>query len=266
MREATTVVPKPLLKIIERALEPEAAARWPVLDDMLRALEATIAPNRAPLAIAAGVFAAAAIGIATYALTRPPPVDAALPRKIAIEIAPLYDLVAHDAEDGAVAVQAYKSALAATGDPRYRLKLGMALVSAESCSANAELDRYVADTHTRLVEVLGAEDYNRQLGLRTRCASDPSSTMDDLEEIEHLADELDRSEPDKAIIVLDHAIRVAHGKEPVLYLRLGDFQSSYGECAAAREAYEQYLAVTHLAPDEIAEVHQREQACVPAHE
>src|SRR5262249_47410881 len=50
-------VPRRVMRIVERALEPEPAARWPSLDDMLRELEAAIAPPRAWL-YAAGLAVA----------------------------------------------------------------------------------------------------------------------------------------------------------------------------------------------------------------
>jgi len=261
LRGDVVAAPKRLLKIVERSLEPEPAARWPSLDDMLRALEAELAPSRAPFAIAAGVVAAIGIGIAAYALTRPPPVDQALPKKLAAEVAPLYEVVAQRTVDSTVAARMYRLALAASGDPKFRLALGRTLVLAEDCGAIAELDRYSAETRRSLLEALSDDDHHRAVDLRAHCADDPSSAMEDADEIEHLADQLDRNAPDKAILALGHALRVARGKKLTLYLKLGDYASDYGDCATAIEAFEEYIRLAQPTGADLASVRTREAPC-----
>ena len=263
LREATVTAPKRVLKIVERALEPEPDARWPRLDDMLRALQTELAPSRAPLAIAAGGVAAVGIGIAVYALTRPAPVDDALPGKLAAELAPVYAEGARLTPETRETVRLARLALGVSGDPQYRLMLGRALVAAEDCGALAELDRYAAEAHTSLVEALSDNDHHLATDLRARCAEDPSSAMEDLGELERFADQLDRTQPDKALLVLRHAIRVSQNQKPTLYLKLGDYSTDYGECAVAKDAYEAYIALAHLSGDELAAIRARETVCQP---
>ena len=261
LRGDVVPAPKRLLKIVERALEPDPAARWPSVDDMLRALEAELAPSRAPFAIAAGVVAAVGLGVAAYALTRPPPGDPLLAKKLAAEVAPLYEVAAHLTIDQTAVVRAYRAAVAASPDPRYRLELGRALVLLEDCTASAELDRYAVESHRSLAEALGEVDHDGAVHLRARCADDPSSSMDDADEIEHLADQLDRNTPEKALLALEHAIRVAHGTKPTLYLKLGDYASDYGDCARAHEAYESYIRSGSLTEAEIRDAQERQTRC-----
>ena len=198
-----------------------------------------------------------------YALTRPAPVDDALPGKLAAELAPVYAEGARLTPETRETVRLARLALGVSGDPQYRLMLGRALVAAEDCGALAELDRYAAEAHTSLVEALSDNDHHLATDLRARCAEDPSSAMEDLGELERFADQLDRTQPDKALLVLRHAIRVSQNQKPTLYLKLGDYSTDYGECAVAKDAYAAYIALAHLSGDELAAIRARETVCQP---
>ena len=250
----TPRAPKRVIRIVERSLAAVAAERFPTLDAMLDALEAALSGSRLPFAIGAGVIAAGAIGIAAFALTRPPPVDATLPDKIAAAIAPALAIAGERTEDP----QAFRLALAASHDPRYRLGLGRMLVAHGNCTAMAELDHYAVEAKVALASAMSAHDYDQLVVLRADCAADPSSTMDNAEEIEQLADRLERTAPDQAILALKHALRIAPTSY-TLYLKVGDYSAAYGDCTNARLAYTNYLELAQ--PRDADAIRQRIDSC-----
>jgi len=104
--------------------------------------------------------------------------------------------------------------------------------------------------------------YDRVVHLRTQCALDPSLAMDDPEEIERVADQLMRTDPEKAILALQHAIRISKDARPTLWLRLGDFRVFSQDCAAATQAYEMYIRLAQVTGAELANVRDREAQCL----
>jgi len=261
MRAQAAIVPNRIIKILERALEPEPEARWPSLEEMLAALSRAASPRRRRWAIISGIVATAAVTAAIVIATRRPAFDATTPNKISIASAQ-FDVVAAQLlkdpdEAGSALMDAYRS----SNDPMRLVDAARVYFTAKHCfQVIRSVETFASMPHATVSD----EDQAELLTMRTQC-DEPYLATDDLEELSRIADRyFYRNDSDAAFETLKRMrdLDPDPAQRAIYMLRIGDIARDAHRCEIARAAYAKYLEEELRGSEELREsIRQRGVTC-----
>jgi hypothetical protein len=244
MRSTASQVPQRVIKILERALEPEPADRWPSLAAMLDALERATRSRRRWFVIGGAMAAAAVAGGVIVAVTRTPGPDLeVVAQKVKRALPPLWSVAAAQEPDPERSAQLYLEAYRLGGGTRPLFEAAVRSFDGGDCRATLQA------IETLRTEVEGGGLYtpemkNKVVDMRGACAL-PYRQTTDVAQLEKMADRyFFEQDLDGAVQALMRArqLTTVDGDAARYMLRIGDYARRLGKCEIARTAYKRYLA------------------------